>query len=55
MVPIVVGCLGMLREMRENLYGLGLFIWKEAAKLAKELWFQVLCSGVRLITQHLAR
>ena len=47
-VPIVAGCLGTLREMRANLYGLGLFTRWEVARLAREIQYEVLCSGVRL-------
>ena len=35
-VPIVVGSLGTLRNVRHNIYGLGIFTRREAAKLAKE-------------------
>ena len=55
MVPIVVGCLGTLKELRDNLYGLGLFTRREVARLAREIEYEVLCSGVRLIRRHLAR
>ena len=54
-VPIVAGCLGTLREVRANLYGLGLFTRQEATRLAREIQFEVLCSGVQLIRKHLAR
>ena len=54
-VPIVIGCLGTLRELRGNLYGLGLFTRREVNRLAREIQFEVLCSGVRLIRRHLAR
>ena len=54
-VPIVVGCLGTLKELRDNLYGLGLFTRREVARLAREIQYEVLCSGVRLIRRHLAR
>ena len=54
MVPIVVGCLGTLRNLRRNLYGLGLLTRKEVDRLAKEIQFESLCSGVRLLRRHLA-
>ena len=54
-VPIVVGCLGTLRSLRHNLYGLGLLPRKEVDRLAKEIQFESVCSGVRLLRRHLAK
>ena len=53
-VPIVIGCLGTLRSLRHNLYGLGLLTRGEVDRLAKEIQFESLCSGVRLLRRHLA-
>ena len=53
-VPIVAGCLGTLRQMRANLHGLGIFTRWESTRLVREIQFEVLCSGVRLIRRHLA-
>ena len=53
-VPIVVGCLGTLRNLRHNLYGLGLLTRREVDRLAKKIQFESLCSGVRLLRRHLA-
>ena len=53
-VPIVIGCLGILRSLRRNLYGLGLLTRREVDRLAKEIQFETLCSGVRLLRRHLA-
>ena len=54
MVPIVIGCLGILRSLRQNLYGLGLLTRREVDRLAKEIKFETLCSEVRLLRRHLA-
>ena len=53
-VPMVVGSLGTLRNLRRNISGLSIFTWGEAARLAKEMQFEVLCSAVRTIRRHLA-
>ena len=54
-VPIVIGSLGTLRSLRQNLNGLALFTQREVNRLAKELQFEVLCSAVRIIRRHLER
>ena len=53
-VPMVVGSLGTLRKLRRNISGLGIFTRGEAARLAKEMQFEVLCSAVRTFIRHLA-
>lgn len=53
-VPIVAGCLGTLRTLRDNLNGLGIFTRKETSRLVKEIQFEVLCSAARLLRRHLA-
>ena len=53
-VPIVIRCLGTLRSLRQNLYGLGLLTRREVDRLAKEIQFETLCSRVRLLRRHLA-
>ena len=53
-VPMVVGCLGTLREMRKNIDGLGLFTHREVSRLCREIQFEVLCSAARIIRRHLA-
>ena len=40
-VPIVAGCLGTLRKLRNNLNGFGVFTWKKTFPLAKEIQFDV--------------
>lgn len=42
MVPIVIGCLGTLGSLQQNLYGLSLLTWTEVNRLAKEIQFETL-------------
>ena len=53
-VPIVIGCLGTLRSLRQNLYGLGLLTRREVDRLAKEIQFETLLFRSRLLRRHLA-
>ena len=50
-VPIVAGT---LRQMRANLHNFGIFTQWESTHLVREIQFQVLCLGVRLIRRQLA-
>ena len=45
---------GNLREMKAHLHGLGLLTPWEVPHLAREIQFEVLCSGIRIIRRHQA-
>ena len=52
--PVVVGDLGSLGSLREELSGLQLFTRKEILRFARNAQFEVLCSAVRILRRHLS-
>ena len=51
-IPVVVGSLGTLRNFREHIVRLKLFTKREILRLTRDVQFEVLCFGVRLIRRH---
>ena len=52
--PVVVGDLGSLGSLRDELSGLQLFTRKEILRFARNAQFEVLCSAVRILQRHLS-
>ena len=53
-VPVGVGSLGVIRYLREKFMKLGFFSRRRILRLVRNIEFEALCSGVRILRRHLS-